>query len=89
MDSEMVLADSDGSVRKFRELLLAYLLAANYPPWPGADGLAVDDVLSTYAQACARGLVPGPGELRNRHPDLAEQVQLFFASNPVPGKSTL
>jgi hypothetical protein len=89
VDSGIVFEDSDVPVRKFKDLLLAYLLAANYPPWPGADGLAVDDVLSTYPQASARGLVPGPAELRNRHPDLAEHVQQFVTSNPVTEKFTI
>jgi hypothetical protein len=89
VDSGFVFEDADVPVRKFKDLLLAYLLAANYPPWPGADGLAVDDVLRTYPQASARGFVPGPAELRNRHPDLAEHVQQFFGLNPVTEKSTI
>jgi hypothetical protein len=88
VDSAIVFESSDVLVRQFKDLLLAYLLAANYPPWPGVDSLAVDDVLSTYPQASARGLVPGPAELRNRHPDLAEHVRQFFASNPVTEKFT-
>jgi hypothetical protein len=73
-------------VQKLKDLLVAYLLAANYPPWPGADGATADDALSTYLQASAHGLVPGPAELRNRHPELAKQVDQFFAPSPVTEK---
>jgi hypothetical protein len=83
VDSVTVLEDSDAPLRKLKGLLLAYLLAASYPPWPGGDGLTVDDALSTYLQASARGLVPGPAELRSRHPHLAEPLERLFAPDPV------
>jgi hypothetical protein len=79
--------DSDALVNKLKAVLLAYLQAANYPPWPGADGLTVDDVLRTYPQASAGGLVPGPAELRNRHPDLARLLERLFPPNVGTEKS--
>jgi hypothetical protein len=86
MDSVTVLEDSDAPVRRLKDLLLSYLLAANYPPWPGGDGLAVDDVLRMYPQASAQGLVPGPAELRSRHPDLAEHLEQLFTLISVTGE---
>jgi hypothetical protein len=86
-DSMTALEDSDAPVRKLKDLLLAYLLAANCPRWPGADGLAVDEVLSTYPQASEQGLVPGAAELCIRHPEFAELLRQFFAPHPVTGES--
>ena len=87
VESVTVFEDPDAPVRRLKDLLLAYLLAANYPFWPGADGLAVDDVLKMYPQASARGLVPGPAELCNRHPEFAEHLLELFATYPDTGKS--
>jgi hypothetical protein len=87
MDSVTVPEDSDAGVHKVKAVLIAYLQAANYPPWPGADGLTVDDVLRTYPQASAEGLVPGLAELRNRHPELAEHLEHLFPPNPVAEKA--
>jgi hypothetical protein len=69
---------AEDAVRKVQAVLLAYLRAANYPPWPGADGLMVEDALSAYAQARTFGLVPGLAELRDLHPDLADTLPRFF-----------
>jgi hypothetical protein len=83
----IVLEDAADPEREWKDLLLTHLLAANYPPWPGADGLAVDEVLSMYPQASAHGLVPGPAELCDRHPELAEHLRQFFARHPITGRS--
>jgi hypothetical protein len=72
---------SSGSVarrERLREVLVSYLRAAGLPPWPGADGLTVADVLGVYPRAVASGQVPGPEELRRHHTDLAEEIQALF-----------
>jgi hypothetical protein len=40
---------------RLREAFLDYLQAAGFPPWPGADGVTVPDVLLAYAAALAAG----------------------------------
>jgi hypothetical protein len=61
------------------ELLLAYLDAAPAPAWPGVDGLTLDDVLACYLNAVRAGQVPDPLQLRQQHPDLAGELDAFFA----------
>jgi hypothetical protein len=73
---------SDGG-RRLHELLLAHLRAVDAPFWPGADGVTLDEVLLSYPQAAADGLVPDLCALREQHPELAEVLNAFFAIHPA------
>lgn len=72
--------------RHLPEVLLAYLDIAPAPAWPGGDGLTLDDALACYLSAVRAGQVPGPLQLRERHPDLAGELDAFFAG-PTPARS--
>jgi hypothetical protein len=61
-----------------RELLLGHLRSADLPPWPGADGLTLEDALLSYPEAAAAGRVPDLRRLLRDHPDLAEELTAFF-----------
>jgi hypothetical protein len=63
--------------RQAREVVLNYLEESSVP-WPGGDGLTLNDVLSGYARAAASGLVPGPMALRSCHPELADELSALF-----------
>jgi hypothetical protein len=43
---------------QWREVFLDSLQTAGFPPWPGADGVTVPDVLLAYAAALAAGQAP-------------------------------
>jgi hypothetical protein len=72
-------SDSSDKCRLVHELLLGYLQAAGAPPWPGADGLTLEEVLASYPQWSASGLVPDLPSLLQRHPELCEDLSKFFA----------
>ncbi len=69
-----------------RAILLGYLQCRAAALWPGSDGLTVDDILRSYPQAAAAGLVPDLPELRRRFPDLAESLASWFAGHAAPAQ---
>ncbi len=66
---------------RVRELLLGYLRAAAFPPWPGADGLTLEDALRSYPQAAAAGRAPDLRQLLRMHPELADELTALFAEH--------
>jgi hypothetical protein len=70
--------DISGECRRLDQLLLAYLRAADAPPWPGADGVTLADVLQSYPRSAVDGLVPDLPALLQKHPELAEVLRDFF-----------
>jgi hypothetical protein len=65
--------------RQLHELLLAHLQAVDAPHWPGVDGLTLEEVLLSYPQAAAEGLVPDLLTLTQQHPELAGVLRDFFS----------
>jgi hypothetical protein len=55
--------------------------------WPGADGLTVQEVLRSYPEHAAAGLVPDWQGLLRRHPDLREALLAFLADQHWPGQT--
>jgi hypothetical protein len=75
----------EGKTRpSLEEVLLAYLRGPGAAAWPGADGLTVDDVLHTYPQAMAAGVVPGWQELLDEHPEMAEELRALLGQPDRP-----
>jgi hypothetical protein len=77
-------APSAAHAKELRQLLLDQLRGGPTVCWPGADGLTLDEVLSSYPEAAAAGRVPGPDELLAGHPELAAELADFFASRGRP-----
>jgi len=62
-----------------RDVLLDHLQAEGALPWPGADGLTVEEVLASYPVAAGLGRVPDQEELCLRYPELGAEIRSFFA----------
>jgi hypothetical protein len=73
---------ADTSLRQLQEILLGYLRHANYPAWPGADGLMLEDAINAYPRAAALGLVPTLARIRELHPDLVQALPHLFPQKP-------
>jgi hypothetical protein len=69
-------SEINSASRRFREIMIGHLQAARcVAAWPGGDGLTIDDVLDSYAEAVARGEVPDSQELLCQHPELETELQ--------------
>jgi hypothetical protein len=67
------------------DILLEHLSRTGVVTWPGVDGLQIEDVLFAYIPAASAGLVPGREELCAGHPELAAELDAFFATvDPHP-----
>ncbi len=68
-------------LQRLHRVLIGYMDGVACPAWPGADGLTVEDVVGCYPQALSAGQVPGLDDLVSIHPDLADELNCFFAHN--------
>ena len=74
-------ADGDACLRR---ILLDLMLSRSALPWPGADGVTVEEVLAAYVPASEEGRAPGEADLIRRHPELAVEIRSFFALDGEP-----
>lgn len=74
-------ADGDACLRR---VLLDLMLSRSSLPWPGVDGVTVEEVLAAYVTASEDGRAPGETELIRRHPELAAEIRSFFALDDTP-----
>jgi hypothetical protein len=79
----MLMKDSAQPCSSLSDVLLGYLQLEGALPWPGGDGLTVDEVLAAYAEAARLGRVPDLEQLCRRHPHLADEATAFFAAAAV------
>jgi hypothetical protein len=77
----MLMNDPAQLSPSLREVLLGYLQAEDAFPWPGADGLTLDEVQAAYVDAARLSRVPGLKQLCCQHPDLADEVAAMFAAS--------
>ena len=63
-----------------RRILLDLMLSPYSLPWPGADGVTVEEVLAAYVPASKAGLVPDETDLIRRHPEFTPEIRSFFAT---------
>ena len=75
------MTDSARPPGSLREALLGYLHDHGAFPWPGADGLTLDDVCAAYVEAARLGLVPDLVQLCGQHPHLADAAAAVFAAS--------
>jgi hypothetical protein len=61
-----------------RRVLLDLMMSRNALPWPGADGVTVEEVLAAYVPASEQRRVPDQEELIRRHPELTPEIRTFF-----------
>jgi hypothetical protein len=71
----MIATDKESRkrTRLAQDLLLGYLQGALLP-WPGGDGLTIDDILGSYCVAVATGRAPDAHALQADHPELAREL---------------
>jgi hypothetical protein len=78
---KIVPSQINSPARRLREIMLGYLQAARcVATWPGGDGLTIDDVLDSYAEAVARGQVPDWRQLLRAHPELEAELHAWLAA---------
>lgn len=61
------------------EVLLRELARVAPELLPGVDGMTASDMLRDYIRWAQRGAVPGPQRLVSDHPELAAEVNAYFA----------
>ena len=61
-----------------QQILLDLMMSRDALPWPGSDGVTVDEVLAAYVPASEKRRVPDQEELIRRHPELTPEIRSFF-----------
>lgn len=75
-------ATEQASDERVIALLADRLCAAGVLPWPGTDGLTLEDVVrAAHHSAATAGVLPSPTELIELHPDLADDIRRYFSAD--------